>query len=422
MLLKFTSEGYEYIDMDGSVFYEETNEHEGLFKFLAVDLSNLPDQLECYFSKIIDTTTFKPMNYKPTYEDQCEIRDFLNEIHPYFEFTSSEVFDYAVGDYFNGLLIHSSYNEEDYSFSPIYDKEWYVECFNSLFPDITFIKEGLAKKFYDKYFNIVKQEEFLPSLPPKGFQQLIGLQDELKSMIYWILDASTPRLNKLTIPQRTWVYGNVHSPMLDHPHMVVTKQISFKDPHRNGLVSNYRRLEYIDGIDHHFTLYGDLQDYHENQEDVHPDALHELDRLIDYAKSGYSEGIYEEYEVNDLFEVLFLEVYHMILSNTAVKKCRHCGLYFVVQNLNVEYCDRVIEGEEKRCSEVGPKRAFQKKLEEDYPLKIYNRAYKTHYARVRNGKMTKESFNKWYLEAKDKLERARSEELDVTEFEKWLKK
>jgi hypothetical protein len=142
--------------------------------------------------------------------------------------------------------------------------------------------------------------------------------------------------------------------------MVVTKQISFNDPHRRGFASRYSRLEYIDGIDNHFTLYGDLRNYHENQDDVHVEALDALDGLINLAKHGYTEGIYEEYEVNDLFEVLFLEVYHMILGNKAVKKCRHCGLYFVFNNLNVEYCDRIVEGAEKPCSEIGPKRAYQK--------------------------------------------------------------
>lgn len=237
-----------------------------------------------------------------------------------------------------------------------------------------------------------------------------------------MLDASAPRLNDLTIPQRAWVYGNVHSTVSDQPHMVVTKQISFKDPHRDGFGSRYRRLEYIDEVDYHWTLYGDLRNYYNDPKSVHPNAIDELDRIIEYAKNGYSEGIYEEYEVNDLFEVLFLEIYHMILNSTAVKKCRHCGMYFVVNNMNVEYCNRIIEGEEKPCSEIGPKRAFQKKLEEDYPLKIYNRAYKTHYARVRNGKMTKAEFNTWYIEAKEKLEQARAGNLDVSEYQKWLRK
>lgn len=421
MLLKFTNEGYEYCDVDGTVFYEESNEHNGLFKFLASDLSELPRQLESYFSKIINTSTFKSKNFKPTYDDKEEISDFLYEIHPYFEYVSSEVFDNAIGEYFNALLIQSSYNDTDYSFSPIYDKEWYLECFNSLFPDITFCEKGLSELFYKQYSDMVKEEDHLPPLPPKGFYNLISLQDELKSMVFWMLDALAPRLNTLTIPQRVWLYGNIHSTVSDQPHMIVTKQISFKDPHREGFASQYSRLEYIDSIDHHFTLYGDLRNYHENQDDVHADALHALDRLINYTKNGYTEGIYEEYEVNDLFEVLFIEVYHIILSNKAVKKCRHCGLYFVVNNLNVDYCNRIVEGEVKSCSVIGPKRAYQKKLEDDYPLKIYSRSYKTHYARVKNGKMTQSQFNDWYLEAKDKLVLARAGGLNVTEYEKWLK-
>jgi len=35
--------------------------------------------------------------------------------------------------------------------------------------------------------------------------------------------------------------------------------------------------------------------------------------------------------------------------------------------------------------------------------------------------MTQSEFNDWYLEAKDKLVVARSGELDVNEYKKWLK-
>lgn len=43
-----------------------------------------------------------------------------------------------------------------------------------------------------------------------------------------------------------------------------------------------------------------------------------------------------------------------------------------------------------------------KKLEEDLPLKFYDRAYKTHYARINSGKMTKQEFFLWHQEAKEK--------------------
>ena len=391
------------------------------FNFLAADLAKLSTELECYFSKFIDTNTLKFKNYRPTTEDQSKITDFLEDLHPYFRYTPREAFEHAVGDYLNALLINSSYNKEHYAFSPIYDREWYFACFKSLVPSYTIFDETtLIEKFYAHYSNIVNLVALPPPLAPKGFCSLINLQDHLRSLVYWILDASTPKLNQLTIAQRAWLYGNVFTSAF-HAHLEVTKRISFSDPRCNGLAYKYRRLEYIAGEDHHFTLAGDLLNYHKSQDNVPPEALAELDRLISYTKEGPAEGIYEEYKVEELAEVLLLELYHMILSNTAVKKCRHCGIYFVVTNLNVEYCDRKVSGAEKPCSEIGPKEAFKKKLEDDYPLKIYNRAYKTHYARVKNGKMTQAQFNTWYLEAKDQLSSVRAGKLDVREYEKWLK-
>lgn len=429
--MKFTSHGYSYTDVDGTVFYEEDKEHNGLFNFLAADLTKLPGELESYFSKIIDLNTLKLKDYKPTYDDLDEISNILYGIHPYFEYISSEEINDAIGDYFNALLIHKSYDEKDYSYSPIYDKEWYLETFVALFPDSFFDKDKMALKFYNTYLSIVKPNDdddpTFVKLPPEGFQNLISLQDHLFSMVFWMLDASAPYLNELSIPERAWVYGNVHSTISDQPHMIVTKQLSFSDPHHRGYGSNYRRLEYIDGVDHHFTLFGDLSDFHNNQEDIHPEAVDALKSIVESAKKGFSEGIYEEYEVNSLFEVLFLEIYHMILDETLVKKCRNCGKYFVVKNLNVEYCDRRINNDEesddyRTCSDVGPKLSYQKKLEEDLPLKFYSRAYKTHYARIKSGKMTQSEFFEWQQEAKAKLEEVRSGDYDFEEYKKWLKK
>jgi hypothetical protein len=120
--------------------------------------------------------------------------------------------------------------------------------------------------------------------------------------------------------------------------------------------------------------YGDLRVFHSNPENIHPDAAEKFKYLVEKANNGYFQGIYEDYEVNSLNEVLFLEIYHMALSNTQVKKCGNCGKYFVVKNLNVEYCDRRIDNDEKSedirtCSDVGPKITYKKKFDEDLLLK-----------------------------------------------------
>lgn len=88
---------------------------------------------------------------------------------------------------------------------------------------------------------------------------------------------------------------------------------------------------------------------------------------------------------------------------------------------SVEYCNRIAEGETRPCSEIGSERAFKKKLEEDCPLKIYNKAYSTHHARMRNGKMSQDEFNVWFKKAKEKLNLVRENKFDVEAFEEWLK-
>jgi hypothetical protein len=74
------------------------------------------------------------------------------------------------------------------------------------------------------------------------------------------------------------------------------------------------------------------------------------------------------------------------------------------------------------CSDVGPKRSYQKKLENDLSLKFYYRAYKTHYARNKSGKMTKQEFFIWQPKSKSKLEEVRAENYDFEKFKKWFKK
>ena len=432
MLMKFNRYGYSYNDVDGSSFFEESKDHEGIFTFLASDLTDFPQKLEGYFSKIIDLTTLKLTGYIPRHDDFWNLGSLFDDIHPYFEYMGREELDSAIGEYFNALLIQNSYDTKKYTYSPIYDEGWYMDTFIALYPEDGFNdKTETAKKYYKIYQQIVKPDDDddppYVELPPTGFHSLLSYQDHISSMIYWILDVNTPYLKELSIPERASVYGRVHATMSDHPHMVVVKQISFSDPHSRYYRSGYKRSEIVDGEEVQWNILGDLYDFHKGTEHIHPEALEELQSIVESVKQGYFEEIYEEYEVNSFYEVLFLEVYHMILDRTLVKKCRNCGRYFVVKNLNVEYCSRLIDPDEesldnRTCSDVGPKRSYMKKLEEDLPLKFYDRAYKTHYARINSGKMTKQEFFLWHQEAKEKLEMVRANTYDFEEFKIWLKK
>lgn len=52
---------------------------------------------------------------------------------------------------------------------------------------------------------------------------------------------------------------------------------------------------------------------------------------------------------------------------------------------------------------------------------MYNRAYKTHHARLRNKKMCQSEFEIWTREAKENLKKVRMGKLELAAFKEWLK-
>ena len=142
---------------------------------------------------------------------------------------------------------------------------------------------------------------------------------------------------------------------------------------------------------------------------------------IKYAEQITSNQIWRGYEIDDLRQLLYLEVLTMIQSETMVRRCKNCGKYFVIRNRNTAYCDRAtVSGQ--LCSEIGSKISFQKKMNSEEELKVYNRAYKTHFARYKSGKMTKADLDEWCIEAKEKLSKVRTGEMDISTFQAWLTK
>lgn len=57
---------------------------------------------------------------------------------------------------------------------------------------------------------------------------------------------------------------------------------------------------------------------------------------------------------------------------------------------------------------------------------LHQRAYKTHFARIKNGKskkkMSQNEFQMWAIEAKQKLDATRAGQLSIEEIQQWLKK
>lgn len=104
------------------------------------------------------------------------------------------------------------------------------------------------------------------------------------------------------------------------------------------------------------------------------------------------------------------------------RQCKYCGKYFgIVGNYNTEYCTReVLQAGGKTCKDLGSLRIYEKRLMESPVVREYKRSYKAHNARVSKGMMTRDEFNTWSLEAREKRDMCLRGEYDFEEFVEWL--
>lgn len=54
-------------------------------------------------------------------------------------------------------------------------------------------------------------------------------------------------------------------------------------------------------------------------------------------------------------------------------------------------------------------------------MAVYRKAYKTHFARIRSGKMTQDQFDLWKSEATENRQLVESGSLDFDKYAAWLK-
>ena len=430
--VSFGDNGFDYCDTGNFVLFSAGDTHEELFDYVSKDLSKLPDLFEKCVSKTMDITTFEMIDYQHDDNDSAEIKDILASLHPYYKHEYTVVINKVIGDYFNALLVYSQYKNR--TLDDKHEEKWYIERFTKLAAPFLQKSDMAPRVFHDQYEKWIDaydaepvegEERFVfgvPTEPPKGFDEELEIQKTVQRMLYWILDISAPNIGEMTMPQRMWIYSNMFWMASSQSNMKVSKRLLFRPNFRYRGNNDYiDEVGYIRKIDDLFRPLYALSKFDIYHRDIPLEMLDDLNRVIEYAKTVPKADVHEEYEIDNLHQLLYLEILFMIKTNTNIRRCKHCGKYFVMPNRKTLYCSRIAEGEKESCFAVGSKRSFQKKMEAEYPLKIYNRAYKTHHARVRYCKIDKNDFILWRDKAKEKLKEVRNGNLDIFEFEKWLK-
>ena len=114
-----------------------------------------------------------------------------------------------------------------------------------------------------------------------------------------------------------------------------------------------------------------------------------------------------------LLDFVYVELMKGIQKGFIPKRCPNCGHWFLQRpGMTYTYCERVAPGEAtKTCRDIGATQSFQSKLRENEVWRLYSRAYKKYFARVRKGTMSKPEFEAWSREA----ERIRDEALRAYE-------
>jgi len=122
-----------------------------------------------------------------------------------------------------------------------------------------------------------------------------------------------------------------------------------------------------------------------------------------------------------LEDVLTFLLQNYIERGVTFKSCKHCGQFFVSEHGNADYCERLVDDSGKTCRDIGSLRAYRERQKQDPVVSAYNRAYKTHYARIKYKTMTREEFQAWGEEARAFKDDVLAGERTLEEFVEWAK-
>ncbi len=242
------------------------------------------------------------------------------------------------------------------------------------------------------------------------------LKEKALEIIGFCLDMDTEKLNSLTAEKRYFFYAASRRGSL--PRSFKSRIITLPDkiPMKDYNVF-YKKLP--DDFD--VSTVWELASLDELK--TPQDAI---DSTIEFLKQENVQ-LYDAYEVNSFADIIYLELYQMILNNIAVKKCEWCGKYFVLKgDYGTKYCSRIPKGKKQTCQHLGSTRDFNARTKKSDAYKEYLTAYKRMHARIKYGMLTKKDFKEWNVKALEKTQLCEDSRLpenekpSLDELKEWL--
>ena len=119
-------------------------------------------------------------------------------------------------------------------------------------------------------------------------------------------------------------------------------------------------------------------------------------------------------------ELITLQLRYLVISGAIIKKCRNCGRYFIAARPNNDFCPRILDGSPAPCFMVGPKKKYAEHVENDVIMALYGKIYRRQQARKRRGTLSPDEFEKWRIEARQRIDDVKNQTITEDEFITWI--
>ena len=239
-------------------------------------------------------------------------------------------------------------------------------------------------------------------------------------------------------------YGN------DEEYLKATTKI-FKDLHES-LIDTQEELRkavtYIYNLDNikslekytyseRFAVYlikrlGKLYSYYKNDfimrdsysrkyQDFDNDSEYELLETLQSKKQVLSMS--DTHKSNDLSSICYAILEELSkIPNYPIKKCQHCGMYFIPNAKTDEvYCDYPKENS-KPCRELGAFQSYTQRLKDNQAMGEYRRTYQQKFMQVKKDKNKAKDFENWKKQAKEKINDMKKGKLTENQVYQWILK
>ena len=134
----------------------------------------------------------------------------------------------------------------------------------------------------------------------------------------------------------------------------------------------------------------------------------------------------DTHKSNDLSSICYAILEELSKTpNYPIKKCQHCGMYFIPKAKTDEiYCEYPKENS-KPCRDLGAFQSYSQRLKDNQAMGEYRRTYQQKFMQVRkdksNTKLIKE-FENWKKKAKEKINDMKKGKLTEKDVYQWILK